>query len=256
MFLFSAGTVLRMQHVCYNLNIWSLVAISCSSYLDHKMRLNAFGDNRRPMSLMASPILSSQHQPPSTFLLPWVASPKPLALVVMRHTSEREINNTSLSGSTRARTNSMLSTPLSPVVTPSHSPVPPSTAKAQEAAGPSSLAKPITSPEIIPPTLPPSVKEKQSPTGYIPPPRHRLHCRQFRSIHRRHWWSSSAWYRSGSSSSRSRPSRATRRSRHYQCTWARRACYDYWSTGWWTYLLLRSINDREHQRFRACRSCR
>ena len=88
--------------------------------------------------------------------------------------SERDTDNASLSSSTRARANSTLSSPpVPPVVTPSpiaESPLREAAAEAQEAAGPSPLAKPITPPEVVPPTLPPPVEETQSPTGYIPPP--------------------------------------------------------------------------------------
>jgi hypothetical protein len=87
--------------------------------------------------------------------------------------SERDTDNSSLTSSTRARANSNLSSPLIPaVITPSpiaESPLRDAAAEVQEAAGPSPLAKPITSPEVVPPTLPPAVEETQSPTGYMPP---------------------------------------------------------------------------------------
>ena len=85
--------------------------------------------------------------------------------------SERDIDNASLSNSTRGREPSTLSSPPLPtiIVNPSsiaESPLREATAEAQESAGPSPL---ITSSEIVPPTLSPSVEERQSPTGYIPP---------------------------------------------------------------------------------------
>ena len=88
--------------------------------------------------------------------------------------SERDTDNTSVTSGTRTRANSNLSSPpLPPVVTPSpiaESPLREAAAEALEAAGPSPLAKPITTTEVVPPTLPPPVEETQSPTGYIPPP--------------------------------------------------------------------------------------
>ena len=81
--------------------------------------------------------------------------------------SERETDNSSVSGSTRGRKDSIINTraPL-PVVTPSitESPLPEAAAaEARETVGPSPLAKPIASSEVVPPALPPPVEEIQSP---------------------------------------------------------------------------------------------
>ena len=88
--------------------------------------------------------------------------------------SERDTDNASLSSSTRGRANSTVGSPPVPtVITPSpiaESPLREAAAEAQESVGPSPLAQPITSSEVVAPTLPPPVEETQSPTGYIPPP--------------------------------------------------------------------------------------
>ena len=83
--------------------------------------------------------------------------------------SERDTDNSSLSGRTRSRESS---TPISPpsVVTPSIAEFPLHEAEAQEPIGTSPLAQRITSSEVVPPTLPPPVEEPQSPTSYIPHP--------------------------------------------------------------------------------------
>ena len=88
--------------------------------------------------------------------------------------SERDTDNSSLTSSTRGRAGSILgSTPLPVVNTPApiaESPLREAAAEAQESVGPSPLAQPVTSSEVVAPTLPPQVEEIQSPTGYIPPP--------------------------------------------------------------------------------------
>jgi hypothetical protein len=84
--------------------------------------------------------------------------------------SERDVDNSSLSSSTRARANSALSSPLLPaVVTIAKPPLREAAAEAQEIVGPSPLAQPITSSEVQTSTLPPSVEVTQDSTGYIPP---------------------------------------------------------------------------------------
>ena len=87
----------------------------------------------------------------------------------------------------------------------------------QESVGPSPL---ITSSEIFP--LPSPLSRRNTVSYRIYLACHLLHCRQSQSIHRCHWWSSSAWYCSGSSSS--------------------------------SPLLHHQTNGRKHQRFRAYRS--
>jgi hypothetical protein len=88
--------------------------------------------------------------------------------------SERDTDNSSLSSSTRGRASSIIgSPPLPSVITPSpiaESPLREAAAEAQESVGPSPLAQPITSSEVVTPSLPPPVEEAQSPTEYIPPP--------------------------------------------------------------------------------------
>ena len=88
--------------------------------------------------------------------------------------SERDTDNVSLSSSTKGRASSTVTSPPPPVVTtPSpiaESPLREAAAEAQESVGPSPLAQPITSSEVVTSTLPPAVEETQSPTGYIPPP--------------------------------------------------------------------------------------
>ena len=88
--------------------------------------------------------------------------------------SERDTDNSSLTSSTRGRAGSLLgSTPLPIVNTPTpiaESPLREAAAEAQESVGPSPLAQPVTSSEVVAPTLPSQVEEIQSPTGYIPPP--------------------------------------------------------------------------------------
>ena len=79
--------------------------------------------------------------------------------------SERDTDNASLSSSsTRVREHFTLSSPPLPMIL--ESPLHEAAAEAQESLGPSPL---ITSSEMVPPTLSPSVEEIQSPTGYIPP---------------------------------------------------------------------------------------
>ena len=79
--------------------------------------------------------------------------------------SERDIDNASLSSNTRDRSPHPIDVthPPSPIA---ESPLREAAAEAQESAGPSPL---ITSSEIVPPTLSPSIEETQDQTGYIPP---------------------------------------------------------------------------------------
>ena len=86
--------------------------------------------------------------------------------------SERDTDNSSLTGSTRGRRESsgLVSPPLPSVVTPSIADSPLRDPQPQDPVGPSPLAKPISSSEIVPPTLPPPVENTQSPSGNIPPP--------------------------------------------------------------------------------------
>ena len=95
--------------------------------------------------------------------------------------SDRDADGASLSGSTKdsakGRDASTISSPPPPpppvVSNPSpiaESPLREAAALAQETVGPSPLAQPIPSSEVVPPTHLPSVEEAQNPTGYIPPP--------------------------------------------------------------------------------------
>ena len=88
--------------------------------------------------------------------------------------SERDADNPSFSSTTRGRAGSTLSSPPLPIaITPSpiaESPLREAAAEAQESVGLSPLAQPITSSEVVTPTLPSPVEETQSPTGHNPPP--------------------------------------------------------------------------------------